>query len=82
MSKAILVLNEMPTSCKECQFASVFIDPDFTCLANNKRITIGIDKKPDWCPLVELPEKLDEWYGDDTDAYERGYNACLDEIEK
>ena len=43
-------------------------------------------KKPDWCPLRELPEKMPELksgYEDISTSIRRvGWNACLNEILK
>lgn len=39
-------------------------------------------KKPDWCPLMDLPNKMAEenrWY---SKEYAEGFNACIDEILK
>lgn len=38
--------------------------------------------KPDYCPLIKVPEKMvveDRWYSED---YARGYDACIDELMK
>ncbi len=55
------------------------------------RDVMAEEAKPDWCPLLELPEKnpnnpelepgiyyTEKWY----EVYKRGWNACLDEILK
>ena len=71
--KAILVL-EMPSKCEECNFHQYGI-----CHAKRKCIT-GTPKelksKPDWCPLKLIPEKKKY----DWQRYDKGYNACIDEI--
>lgn len=76
MSKAVLVMN-MPQNCFKCKLQ------DFaTCRIANK-CHVG-DKRPDWCPLRELPEKKLA----DTDLLTmesgivEGWNACLDKILK
>lgn len=37
--------------------------------------------KPDWCPLREVPKKLD-YPPMNESSYVAGYNACIDEILK
>ena len=36
--------------------------------------------KPDWCPLKPAPKKIKVMYGDDSQDYDEGYNACVEEI--
>ena len=46
---------EMPESCRECRFLV-----DYWCYAKLAHGVPGpmfMDHRPDWCPLVELPEK-------------------------
>jgi hypothetical protein len=44
--------------------------------------------KPDWCPLVSLPEKLEELkysghcMNQTCTQYEKGFNRCLNKISK
>jgi hypothetical protein len=73
MSKAILILDKMPSGCDECplhnyHFCDVNGDP------------IDEDIRPSHCLLKEAPEHQLEWYDDESSNWERGYNACLDEI--
>lgn len=84
MAKAVLVMD-MPESCDRCRFKlNVPYNRNYCYINQN-----SCDKecrKPDWCPLRELPERETEM----TDAddlgkdYVRGtmdgWNACLDEI--
>lgn len=39
-------------------------------------------KRPDWCPLREIPQRAyhPDWC--DNGRYDKGYNACIDEILK
>lgn len=91
--KAILILDEMPIACWECPCMNK--EKCWRCNANNAnddgRLSFadGIEKRPDWCPLREMPEKRilpksqvdytnygeEPWFSD-------GWNACLEEIEK
>lgn len=41
-----------------------------------------LNTKPDWCPLMELPQKMAEenrWFSED---YAKGRNDCIDKILK
>jgi hypothetical protein len=40
----------------------------------------GIECSEENCPLPVLPEEELIWYGDGTDDYEIGFNACLKAI--
>lgn len=89
MSKAVLI-TDMPECCADCPCS--FYERDNTKLnlicgmkgedANN----VG---KPDWCPLVPMPEKMDicglynaEYYakGGKPPSYKVGWNACIDAL--
>ena len=86
MKKAILVID-MPNSCNECK---IRFDDEYSnwCPYDNPEpngVWQYVEKgtKPDWCPLKEIPEKLEgnnsikyQW-GD----YEDGWNHCLDLLE-
>ena len=74
--KAILIMD-MPSSCMECQFC---YNEDFPmCEAGGRRIKDDdIEKRQEWCPLREVPKKM-ELYGA-RDGIARGYNQCIDEI--
>lgn len=90
MPKAVLVMD-MPESCDMCDFADDTQPPRYgerTLYCNAPGIgydaTDYIACKPDWCPLMELPEKIPELksgYEDISTSIRRvGWNACLDEI--
>jgi hypothetical protein len=53
----------------------------FFCKINCKDIK-DVSTKPDWCPLMDLPEKDDGDYPSNTfDAgFVEGWNQCIDEI--
>lgn len=99
--KAIIVLDEMPADCYDCPMSRMFEGLDFDsfdliCNAEkmkNKFKTIVIDYerggKPSWCPIKEMPRKMDEEeyrqkVNGNGDYYEQviGWNACIEEIEK
>ena len=90
MAKAVLVVD-MPECCADC--ACSYFERDskelnLICGATGEDANnVG---KPDWCPLRVLPEKkvadkrlaispLTEGYLKD---FEKGWNACLDAIDK
>ena len=68
MSKSVLLVDT-PSKCGECNLL-------YHCHKYESAIAMG--SKPDWCPLKELPNHELVWC-DDND-WERGFNACLDEI--
>lgn len=70
MSKSILLMNT-PNTCGECQLL-------YYCYKYADHI--NMDTKPDWCPLEKLPDRQLIWYEDEASDFERGFNACLDEI--
>ena len=89
MSKSILVIDT-PERCCQCIFSGS--DGDYCCLKENMVSDSNmiseeeyLNKKPDWCPLKDVPEKksvpngfmIGEMYGEDI-----GWNNCIDEILK
>lgn len=81
MAKAILVID-MPKNCGECSICaswqeSAYSTREYWCpVMDNK--DVEPNKKPDWCPLKELPEKKKY----DWQRYDKGYNACIGDILK
>ena len=81
MSKAILVMD-MPESCRECDLRVIGSNNFCTgagCREIDQMKIVNEDKKPEWCPVREVPQKYEGWYLSDR---ARGYNACIDEIMK
>ena len=78
MSKAILVMD-IPKSCYQCPCFSIT-----KCRAYKCGTTVEDDrKKPDWCPLRELPDKKEISHFCETSTdWQKGYNTCLDDILK
>ena len=86
MKKAILVID-MPNSCNECK---IRFNDEYSnwCPYDNPEPNgvwqyVENGTKPDWCPLKELPKKLEgnnsikyQW-----GEYEDGWNHCLDLLE-
>ena len=60
---SIVVNIQMPRDCRECPFEMYYMNCGQTwCRATNKILaenykTISFDERPDWCPILELPEK-------------------------
>lgn len=80
MSKAVLIMD-MPSSCEEC-----ILRNEGACFPVSKENSIcGVyytmkeGRKPDWCPLRELPKKKSVYT---NGHYSDGYNACIDELLK
>lgn len=82
MSKAVLVMD-MPERCADCPLRSSKKTSYVCCYLTLKNIssTDYYDKKPDWCPLRELPEKKERRIGEHGERmFRAGFNACLNEI--
>ena len=84
MAKAVLVMD-MPESCKDCscKYPSYKDDALYDCAITGKKIPIDggrYGEKPNWCPLRELPEKANHPDYCDNGRFDKGWNACLDEI--
>ena len=75
--KAILMLKEMPKSCKDC----ILCTDNWWCVADDE--PTDDKKRPTWCPLKPLPQKktidIAKW-NDYGSGWDNGYNACIDEI--
>lgn len=80
MSKALFVMDDMPEKCDGCILHGTIIGKQ-ACVAEFKRIK-DENSKPDWCPLRELPEKIDYRSGMSISEMGkmRGWNACIDAI--
>lgn len=88
MSKAVLVMDYLPTRCCDCELENDIKLNKTICHVSLRDISDSeySQKKPDWCPLRELPEKMPELksgYEDISTSIRRvGWNACLNEILK
>lgn len=86
--KAVLVINEMPAECIECQFCRVYADNKPTetrCILTAKRNEDGVNTRAEWCPLRPLPSKrhipFTKTFGTPFNVGKaKGWNACLDAI--
>lgn len=88
MSKAVLVID-MPTECCVCRFNQHTdrchaIKPAGYC--NAYRHVGGLKGRPNWCPLVPIPEKVTEPIDsedvgkDYSEGTMDGWNAAIDAI--
>lgn len=78
MSKSVLVIDT-PEKCDSCDLCCITFYP--FCKVNARDI-IDLNIVPDWCPLMDLPEKDNGDYPANTfDAgFAEGWNQCIDEI--
>ena len=87
MSKAILVMDNMPDKCGECECSYCdYDDPHLNLICAVVGDNGSGSDKPDWCPLREMPEKL-PLQGDVSDLQKMleemrraSWNACIDAI--
>lgn len=58
MSKGIIVLDEIPEKCNQCNFwfAKATVPVEYRCMGLQREITENelTKKKPDWCPIKEV----------------------------
>ena len=84
--KAVLVIDEMPTECIECQFCRILADDKPTetrCILTAKRNEDGVNTRAEWCPLKPLPNRKEDLHypcNEYLQAVNEGWNVCLDEI--
>ena len=79
---------DMPDNCKECNMSILSREPHtgqmcFKCVHHPTFLVETKKKtKPDWCPLKPMPEKANHPDWCDGGRYDKGYNACIDELLK
>ena len=71
--KAILVV-EMPKNCAKCKLQYLQGIGEAICNA------VDWEERPSWCPLKPMPEKQE--YAVLSPSYRRGWNDCIEELEK
>lgn len=85
MAKAVLVIDMPEQVCQKCTLCYETEDDEYLCYAIGKLVPDG--ERPDWCPLRELPERMEVCgtynaaYCAKGGSYTTGWNACLDAIE-
>lgn len=80
MTKGVIVVD-IPEQCKECELMCTNQDEDEFCFVNGFDELIEEDK-PDWCPIVPMPEKIKHQsrQGLLQEQVALGWNLCIDEI--
>jgi hypothetical protein len=80
---------DMPESCSKCKFIYEFQGIkkcQLMNVLNNGASKLSqstfTQKRHDWCPLRELPEKVhnDNGFDEYSDGHDAGFNACLNKI--
>lgn len=96
MSKSMLVIDT-PENCYGCPFGTAYcdelehvgycelancLDYDVILLMTEEYYDCESKSRPDWCPLMDLPEKDNGDYpANASDAsFVEGWNQCIDEI--
>lgn len=94
MSKSIVVVNT-PEACVDCIFCQEYGigSKKYACCyvvngdsENDMKLIDCIygyrQSKPDWCPLMDLPEKDNGGYPANTSdaSFVEGWNQCIDAI--
>lgn len=82
MGKGVIVLDNIPAICAECNFASLKHNQKYTWCDVKQRMCYSA--KPDWCPIRKIPEELES---DSRNAHEDfdyvcGWNDCLEKVLK
>lgn len=85
MSKAYLIMD-MPKNCAECSLCSSQ-DDEYFCISDDFEHYLGTrfashnaTERPNWCPLRELPQRVEEAIGTGNMFKAIGWNECIDEI--
>ena len=97
MSKVMLIMDKI-NACIECPLCFKAEEMSigafkYERLYSCKRVPDDVEdiyledilhKKPDWCPLKDVPEKREqaEFPKGYYDGWNNGFNACIDEILK
>ena len=85
--KAILVIDEMPESCKDCLLKyfdngddAYFGGVTERCVIDGSEISMN--GRYDDCPLKPLPKEKESRHTEDyCDGWAEGWNACLEALE-
>jgi len=88
MSSVIVKGMKMPENCRECRFqdfgsttGDTWCGVNDIVLAKNFEV-IRFDRKPEWCPLVALPDKHGDLIDRDAFRADYGMNADCADCEK
>lgn len=85
--KSILIFDT-PTRCYDCPLYTSIDDADEYGFCDDRNILkqkeaqekIRFDRKPTWCPLKDLPQKVEMDMNEYYEGMADGWNACLEEI--
>ena len=100
MAKAMLIMDtpECCAKCDLCVLHSDYISLEYECRGakiSNGYVKVNhkinhklLNKRQEWCPLREVPKKIDyaSHFKEDLQSidfsmgYTKGYNACIDKI--
>lgn len=86
MSKSVLVIDTPEKGCVSCLIGQNHSNSLETCIYCPIAEKCVLDEKaetiPDWCPLMDLPEKDNGDYPANTSdaGFVEGWNQCIDEI--
>ena len=72
--KAVLVID-MPKNCAECKLIHLQGIGEAICDA------VDWEERPSWCPLKDLPQKIEGKREKFMPTYSLGWNDCLDAVE-
>lgn len=72
--KAVLVIDT-PKNCSECKLMYLQGIGESICNA------VDWEERPSWCPLKDLPQKIEGKREKFMPTYSLGWNDCLDAIE-
>ena len=86
MVKGIIVLD-VPEECRKCPFQEVSEENHMWCLVSYlddcsrvSKMILDEYSKPDWCPIIPVPEKANHKDYCDNGRYDKGCNDCLNKI--
>lgn len=95
MAKGIIVVDDIPDNCFRCKLkrrpVGMSFPEDMVCEITGQSIfqykPHNVNgNKPDWCPIKELPIKLEEincphsMSDYQRKGFSRGWNTCLDKL--
>lgn len=86
MERGVIVVD-MPEYCDYCPVGRIFgFESGVECLIatdGQSRVTrYGIHvKKPEWCPIRPMPERVYHENYCDGGRYDKGWNECIEAIE-
>ena len=81
--KMSMLVMEEPRNCQECRLKDLSsMSGDKLCLGAGQRWieTQNEGKKPEWCPLRDLPSKKNTDFCSNI-VYANGWNACVEELQ-